>query len=105
MSYADEGTRPMTHLEERQRVEIDRLRAELAESKASARATQVCADRDWNRAKQAEARLAAVIALCDQATPPHCRYDESNECGSHCDCGWGVLWHETVRAAATGDTC
>lgn len=84
--------------------EIDRLRAELVERDHAIRDMRATLGMVSERRDSAEARIAAVLALCDQATPPHCRYDEPNECGSHCDCGWGELWHESVRAAATGDT-
>ena len=85
--------------------EIDRLRAQLART---CDYHACCQTFSWERkrAEKAEARLAAVIALCDGASPSdQCLYGEEGEnCMSYCDCRWGMLWHETVRAAATGDT-
>lgn len=86
MSYADEGTRPMTHLEERQRVEIDRLRAERAVYQQPGDLRRVI-----ERMHEAEARVAAVIALCDRMAAQDARGD-------------GVVLIRNVRAAATGDT-
>ena len=66
--------------------------------------------REWvalvNERVDLRARLADVLALCDRVTPPApCLYaDEGVDCESHCDCGWGEIWHESVRAILTGET-
>lgn len=85
----DYGSRPCRDCELKH-AEIDRLRAELAKAESSLRATKVCADRDWNRAKLAEARLADVLALCNL-------HDEYGNVANH------EIARE-FRAAATGET-
>ena len=106
--------------------EVDRLRAELADALAQYAELERAEmareemrekaeyDRDCareagkvyqRRAEEAEAALARVEALCDARTPEgQCLYGEDGEpCESHCDCSWGELWHESVRAALAGD--
>lgn len=115
-------------------VELLRQRAEAAEAErdkfanqarhwkekeAAARASRDAEGRYKHRALQAEgnllsvsahrddllAKLAAVEALCD-ASVAGCGYyaDEGVPCESHCDCGWGDLWHETVRDVLSGES-
>lgn len=68
--------------------EIDRLREELAASEAWRRDTALERDFEVGRRKEAEARLAAVIALCDE-------FDGTVPRAGH------LL---EIRDAATGDT-
>lgn len=84
--------------------EVRRLKAALDRNADQYMETQNAAWEWQGRAEAAEARLAAVAALCDAAAPPNqCLYaDEGVDCESHCDCGWGDIWHERLRATLEG---
>lgn len=69
--------------------EIDRLRAELAETRTMLRDALDDVDSRHDRAKKAEARLAAVVALCDAYAST--TWDDLD------------LHNRRVRAAATGE--
>lgn len=86
--------------------EIDRLRAELTG------AIGACHDAteqfliELERAEKAEARLAAVIALCDYLDNEPCQCCGQAECSPECrmDSNDGYASSAEIRAAATGET-